>query len=567
MSTSISLSTLLAILLPTSAHLHVDALEFDATAPTLNLTVTSIQSALRCPHCHQAATRVHSRYVRTLADLPWAHLPVRLQLQVRTLFCGTPTCPRRIFTERLPSLVAPWARRTTRLADRQRHTGLAVGGAAGARLNSHLAQPASRNTVLSLIRTTPESDHPTPRVLGVDDWSQRKGHSYRTILVDLERQRPIDLVPDREATSLIQWLAAHPGVEIICRDRAGAYAEGATNGAPTAIQVADRFHLLQNLHATLTRVLEQHAATLTPQATTDPSTPLAGTDPSADAQPQPAAPVRVVPPETPSAAIQEQAQQRRARRLARYEQVWQLRQAGWSGRAIAEQVGLNRNTVQKYLTAAAFPERHPRAPRASVLDPFKPYILQRWNEGCHTGTTLWHEVEQQGYRGKRSTVYSYISRLRRAQGLPGKRRSSVTAGTVVANAPRLATPRSLAWAVVRRPDKRDQTDQQRIAAVCERHPVVAEAVALTEAFASFVRERRADQLDGWLEQASGSAAVAFRNFAASLRRDYAAVQAGMSLTWSSGQVEGQINRLKMIKRTMYGRAKLDLLRKRVLYAA
>ncbi|MDQ5853157.1 MAG: ISL3 family transposase, partial [Chloroflexota bacterium] len=520
-----------------------------------------------CPSCAQTATRVHSRYVRTLADLPWAHLPVRLELQVRKFFCPTSTCPRRIFTERLPTLVAPWARRTSRLADRQRHTGLAVGGSAGARLSTHLVQPASRNTLLTLIRTTPDSEHPTPRVLGVDDWSQRKGHSYRTILVDLERQQAIDLLPDREAASLSQWLAAHPGVEIICRDRASAYAEGATKGAPTAVQVADRFHLLQNLHATLTRVLEQHAAALKPQTTPDESTPPAAPEPPADARPQPAAPVRVVPPGPPSPRDQAQAQQRRARRLARYAQVCLLRQAGYSGRAIAAQVGLNRTTVQTYLAAPTFPERQPRPPRASVLDPFKPYILQRWNDGCRTSTTIWREVEQQGYRGKRSTVYSYISRLRRAQGLPGKRRTGVTEGAVVDDAPRPATPRSVAWAVLRRQEKREQTDQQCIAEVCQRDPVVAEAVALTEGFACLVRERRADQLDAWLEQASASAAAPFRNFAASLRRDYAAVRAGMSLSWSSGPVEGHINRLKMIKRSMFGRAKLDLLRQRVLYAA
>ena len=350
MLTSISLSTLVASLLPSSADLQIDTLEFDATAPALMLTVTSIQSQPRCPRCCQTATRVHSHYVRTLADLPWAHLPVRLLLQVRKCFCDTPTCPRRIFTERLPSFVAPWARRTTRLADRQRHTGLAVGGAAGARLSTHLAQPASRNPLLHLVRMTPEADHPTPRVLGVDDWAQRKGHTYRTILVDLERQRPIEVLPDREATSLIQWLAAHPGVEIICRDRAGAYAEGARKGAPTATQVADRFPLLQNLHATLTRVLEQHAAALNPPPAAETPSTGAATDPSVEAQPQPAAraaPIRVVPPEPPPTRVQEQAQGRRARRLARYEQVLQLHQAGWSGRAIAAEVGLNRNTVQK----------------------------------------------------------------------------------------------------------------------------------------------------------------------------------------------------------------------------
>jgi transposase len=570
MTNSISLSELLTVLLPAAAELHVETLEFDAAAPALSLTVTSIQADPRCPQCCQAATRVHSRYGRTLADLPWADLPMRLQLQVRKFFCATRDCPRRIFTERLPSVVAPWARRTTRLAARQRHTGLAVGGAAGARLNTHLAQPASRNTMLALIRSTPEADHPTPRVLGVDDSSQRKGHSYRTILVDLERHQPIELLPDREAASLRSWLAAHPGVEIICRDRAGAYADGATTGAPDAVQVADRFHLLQNLHATLTRVLEQQGATLKAEARAElpalPAVPAAPVDTPPPLAPS-AAPLRLVPPETPSARVQAQAQQRRARRLASYEHVCVLRQAGLSVRAIAQQVGLNRATVQKYLAAPAFPERQPRRPRPSVLDPFKPYILHRWNEGCHTGTVIWRELEVRGYRGKRSLVYSYIRRLRQAQGLAPHKRTGATAGKVVDTAAPPVTPRSLAWAVLRRAEKQDDGERHRIAAVCDVDPIVDEAVRLTQAFAGLVRDRHADQLDGWLEQASASAAAPFRNFAASLRRDYAAVRAGVSLVWSSGQVEGQINRLKMIKRTMFGRAKLDLLRQRVLYAA
>ena len=348
-----------------------------------------------------------------------------------------------------------------------------------------------------------------------------------------------------------------PGVEIICRDRAGAYAEGATTGAPSAIQVADRFHVLRNLQATLPRVLEHHAAALRPPAAADAGPPPMVSD----------APVHVVPPAPPSVRDQRQADQRRARRLARYEQVRQLRQAGWSGRAIAQRVGLNRNTVQKYLTLPAFPERHPRPPRASVLDPFKPYILDRWNAGCHTGTTIWAEVVQRGYRGKRSALYSYLSRLRRAQGLPPKKRSITAEGTVVDSATRPTTPRSLAWMVLRRPENRAAEDEQRIAELCQVHPAIAEAVQLTQEFAQLVRARQGEQLDGWLERASDSASAPLRGFAAGVRRDYAAVRAGMTLAWSSGVVEGHINRLKMIKRTMFGRAKLDLLRQRVLYAA
>lgn len=570
MNTSISLSDLLTVLLPASSELRIDAFELDASPSKIMLTLTSTQMSPICPACHHQATRVHSHYSRTLADLAWAQIPVCLHLQVRKLFCETRDCPRRIFTERLPSVVAPWARRTTRLAEQQRHIGLTTGGSAGARLGTHLNQPASRNTFLHLVRTTPQQDQPPPRVLGIDDWSQRKGHSYRTILVDLERHEPIDLLPDREAETVARWLEQHPQVEIIARDRAGAYAEAATKGAPQAIQVADRFHLLRNLQETLTRVLEQHVEDLASLDAPRASLPVTDAAPPLDAPtPTASAPVHTItiPPAAPSPRTQEQAESRRQRRLAAYEQVCQLHEAGWNLSAIAHQVGLDRNTVRKYVSAPAFPERQARPPRASVLDAYKPYILKRWNEGCHTGVEIWRELEEQGAACKASTVFRYISRLRLAHGLPPKKRVGKTEGEVVDRGARRATPRSLAWAVLRRPEKQDAGEQHRCADLRALDPVLDEAVQLTQEFAALVRERQAEQLDGWLDRASASKAAAFRGFAASLRRDEAAVRAGMTLPWSTGPVEGEINRLKLIKRTMFGRAKLDLLRQRVLYAA
>jgi transposase len=531
--------------------------EVDPAQAIIALNLRSQQATLPCPLCQGPANRLHSQYERTLADLPWGDWRVKLGLGVCKLFCDNPHCSRQIFTERLAGVVAPWARKTARLCQRLTAIGVMLGGSAGARLASRLGMPAARNTLLRLIRAAPLPPDPTPTVLGVDDWAYRKRHTYGTVLVDLEQQRPVTLLADREADTLAQWLREHPGVQIVARDRAGAYAEGARRGAPQAVQVADRFHLLQNLAEALEAAFSAQAAELRALESTNP-------DPASEETVEPA-------PPHPQARARAKAAERRERRLACYQQVWALHREGWSGAQIARQLGLGRQTVLRYLRHDRFPERQRRSDAGqSLLDPWKPVILERWNGGCRHSRRLFHELRRQGYPGSYATLARYTQRLRQAQvGATLRQPSPKRRLPAVIDAPkRPLTPRNAAWLVLRRAEERDTEEADRLNRLrLQPGRPLAEAIALAEEFATLVRTRDPERLAPWLTRAQDSTLPAFRNFAKKLDADIEAVRAAVSLPWSNGPVEGQINRLKMLKRQMYGRANLDLLTRRFLLAA
>jgi transposase len=482
---------------------------------------------------------------------------VRLQLRVRKWFCGNRPCRRRIFTERLPTVAVPWARRTLRLAQRLVALGVALGGAAGVHLSHQWDLVVSRNTLLRLLRRYPVPPHATPRVLGVDDFALRKRQTYGTVLIDLERRQPVALLPDREGATLAQWLQAHPGVEILTRDRAKAYADGARHGAPEATQVADRFHLLQNLVEALEQVFHTYGQTL--EAVNDAlrrqGVPLAdGTVAAA------------VPPPPPTG--QQKTAQRRAHRVESHQQVWALRAQGWPGHAIAAQLGIGKSTVFRYLRTTTLPERARRRDRGrSILNPYKPYLLDRWNAGCREALRLYREIQQRGYPGSYATVARYAQRLCQAQGQAPRQQPSRPALPVVAEPHhQLLTARRAAWLVVRRAEQRDAEEARPLAQLRAQHPDVAEAVALTQDFADLVRQRQGAQLATWLARVAQSPIVALQRFAKGLADDYDAVKAGLTVPWSNGPVEGHITRLKFLKRQMFGRASLALLQQRFVLA-
>jgi len=512
-----------------------------------------------CPLCARPARRIHSRYTRTLADLPWAEYRVRIQLRVRKWFCRNRHCRRRIFTERLPTVATPWARRTLRLAQHLVDVGLALGGKAGVHLSQRWGLAVSRNTLLRLLRRLPVPSLPTPTVLGVDDFALRKRQTYGTVLIDLERRQPVALLPDRTGEPLAQWLREHPGVQVIARDRSTAYAEGARQGAPSATQVADRFHLLQNLREALDQVFltQSHALDAVNETVRQQPVPL----------PEGAMAVPVPPHDIPLPA-QQRAAQRQARRQGLHQQVWALHRQGWTAPAIAQQVGLSLRTVQRDLRTATFAGRKRRSDLGdSVLTPYKPYLLERWNAGCYTAMRLFRDLRQRGYAGGYGVVAAYARRLRQAQGLPPGHRCPRQALPPVAEPPcQPLTPRRATWLVLRREAKRTEAEAQQLAQLRAQQAEVTEAIDLAQDFATLVRQRQPEALDPWLQRATASTLEALQRFAKGLYEDYEAVKAGVTLPWSTGPVEGHINRLKMLKRQMFGRARLDLLSRRFVGA-
>ncbi len=230
------------LLLPDSSDPRLDAVNVDRDDKAMTVVVTAVRPEAECPVCSQSSPHVHSRYQRSVADLPCAGMAMRLRVQVRKFFYRNESCGRSVFAQRLPEVIAPSARRTLRLADEQRQIGQELGGEAGAKVAGRIGMGTSPDTLLRLVRGSPVLEGPTLRVLGVDDWAKRKGHTYGSMLVDLEEHRVVDLLPDRSVETLAKWFQDHPGVEVVSRDRAGAYAEGASRGVPQAVQVADRFH-------------------------------------------------------------------------------------------------------------------------------------------------------------------------------------------------------------------------------------------------------------------------------------------------------------------------------------
>jgi transposase len=551
------------LLFPEVSGIRVDRAYREGTI--VHLVAVAIRQAAKCPLCHRRSKRVHSRYERTIADLPCAGDVVTIHLRTRRFVCKVRWCRRKIFTERLPSLVAPFARKTTRLWGQLQRNGFAMGGDPGSRYAAAAGMPVSARTLLRLVRAAPLPTIEPVVALGVDDWSQRKGHIFGTILVNLEAHKVIDLLPDRTAVSLATWLKTQAKLEVVTRDRAGAFAEAIRRSAPNAVQVADRFHLLKNLTDVVERVLSrqpaalhaaaeavlQHQRTIHVTGASAPKAPDATTN-------QPPSPL--VADARLTAALHD-------RRKARDTEVLALHQQGASLASIAHRLDLTRSTVRRIVRAGTS-MAGVRARPASAISPYEPYLWERWTEGCQNARVLWHEIQAQGFSG------SYVHLRRALRGWRTRPARGRPAAQVAGPPPppsqpalRPFSPRQAAWLLLRAPATLQAEEHLFLEHLRSIWPDVQSLQRLAVQFGQVVRRRYRMGLEPWLLAAEESSMPELHGFAGGLRRDLHAVTAALQWEWSNGQTEGQVNRLKTLKRAMYGRAKLDLLRLRLVYAS
>jgi transposase len=570
----------LAALLPHLAALVI--LRWRVGPSALEIEVASRAVEARCPTCQVLSTSVHSHYFRTVMDVPVGNRSVRLVVLVRRFRCRNPACARTTFAEQFAPLVRRYSRRTTFLQDLLDDIGVIVGGRPGARFACRHAFLTSRSTLIRLVRRLPLPPTAPPTVLGVDDFAVWRNHHYGTLVVDLERHQLLDLWPERKAEPFAKWLWEQQGLpDVICRDRAGVYADGARQAAPAARQVADRFHLACNASAVLERVLTRHAALV--RAATARETP-------AKVSAKSHAPTThseggaegggVQPPAGGQASAASYGEVRRARRLVRYQQVIALYQAGRSLTAIAQQVGLSRPTVHKYVHADGFPEWPPRRTPLHAGSVYTAYLQERWAAGCHDATMLWTELQDRGFTGSLRMVQRAVASWRSAPRVrsPRARLNQQPCSAVspdheadpphpsLPTPPRGLSPQQAVWVLLRPVESLSAIEQTLRSRLLDADEEIRIAREVIERFRDLLRTRGHEQFPAWQQAAEASAVPEVRGFLASLRRDEDAVRAALTEDWNSGQVEGQVTKVKLVKRLMFGRANFDLLRRRVLLA-
>lgn len=559
----------------------------------LTVEVFSERISACCPLCEQWSDAVHSRYQRRLKDVPCAGQAVRLHLTVQKFFCVNSACKRKIFTERMPTFVEPWVQMTLRLSQALQAIGLSTSGSLGARLAGRLGIATSWMTILRRVMEIATPNVSSVTVLGIDDFSFRRGRTFGTILVDINSHQVIDLLPERSAESAASWMRGHPEIQYVSRDRGKDYAQAASEAAPQAIQIVDRFHLMKNFVEALDqevsrcyRSLHQVQAPLPPsdlptldewRQVPDANQIRKGRAKQASKRERFEQAKNLL---SQGFSAQEMSKQlslslrtvyrwkkqevcpahqlereKRPERQARWEQAKALQLRGLSQKEIADRLAVGVRTVQRWQTQEDYQAYQSRRRRRSIFDPYAAYVLSRWQQGERSVERIFQEIREQGFSGSIQTLYRYVRALRQDS-------ASLPAPTVLDH----VSAQKALWLIVRPEETLKADERKDLQECCQASQELVALHTLAQSFGQIIRKREQQQLATWMKQVQESSFRHIKRFASGLQRDHEEVFAALTSIHSNGQVEGFVNKLKLMKRQGYGRASFPLLRQRMLHA-
>ncbi|HFI7004556.1 ISL3 family transposase [Escherichia coli] len=494
----------------------------------------------QCPECFKRSDSVHSCRRRRIQHLPCSGHTLWLVFSVRHWYCRNPACSRKIFTESLAPFAGSHQQSSQALQNLQRQLGLIAGGEAGKRAATAVGLRCSADTLLRRVINTPETKQSGAPHVGIDEWAWHRGHRYGTLIVNLDTHRPLVLLPDRDQRTLATWFRKYPEIQVVSRDRNGVYATAAREGAPQARQVADRWHLLKNIGDALERMMYRHiplirlvASELSPKKSPDPE------------------------PSVPAASLRRPErlkQQTRKKRHQRWTEVMALHNKGCSFREISRITGLSRVTVSRWVRSGTFPEMSTRPPKRGLLDPWREWLKEQRESGNYNASRIWREMVARGVTGSETIVRDAVAKWRKGWIPP------VTTAVRLPSVSRVSR-----WLMPWRITRDEENYASRfISLMCEKEPELKIAQQLALEFYRILKTQNKSQLSSWFTRVHKSGSAEFRRVAAGMEADAAAICEAISSRWSNGVVEGHVNRLKMLKRQMYGRAGFELLRQRVM---
>ncbi|PSY37378.1 ISL3 family transposase [Escherichia albertii] len=494
----------------------------------------------QCPECFKRSDSAHSCRRRRIQHLPCSGHTLWLVFSVRHWYCRNPACSRKIFAESLAPFAGSHQQSSQALQNLQRQLGLIAGGEAGKRAATAVGLRCSADTLLRRVINTPETKQSGAPHVGIDEWAWHRGHRYGTLIVNLDTHRPLVLLPDRDQRTLATWFRKYPEIQVVSRDRSGVYATAAREGAPQARQVADRWHLLKNIGDALERMMYRHiplirlvASELSPKKSPDPE------------------------PSVPAASLRRPErlkQQTRKKRHQRWTEVMALYNKGCSFREISRITGLSRVTVSRWVRSGTFPEMSTRPPKRGLLAPWREWLKEQRETGNYNASRIWREMVTRGFTGSETIVRDAVAKWRKGWIPP------VTTAVRLPSVSRVSR-----WLMPWRITRDEENYASRfISLMCKKEPELKIAQQLALEFYRILKTQNKSQLSSWFTRVHESGSAEFRRVAAGMEADAAAICEAISSRWSNCVVEGHVNRLKMLKRQMYGRAGFELLRQRVM---